>query len=74
MVEVKTKTIVREKRIQVAKKKCQQCGKDFWGERLKIYCSKACANRAVYWRRPEHYRQYRQERYRSQKERVAKKS
>lgn len=66
--------VTMKRRIPLLEKTCPQCGKRFLGEKRSIYCSKACAKRASYWRRPEVYRQKRLESYQRQKKQTAKKT
>ncbi len=60
------------RRIPLTEKVCKQCGKDFMGAKLAIYCSQACGKKAAYWRNPDTYRQKRLESYSRQKEQAAK--
>lgn len=55
------------RRIPLEEKICPQCDKSFMGSKTRLYCSRACTQKARYWRHPETYRQKRLESYRRQK-------
>lgn len=56
------------RRLPLTKKSCPQCGKEFWGQPVRKFCSTPCRNKAAYWRDPEAYRQSRLKSYRKQKD------
>ncbi len=70
--EVKVVEVIVKRRIVLEPKKCAQCGKSFLGSKRKQYCSRACVEKAAYWRNPEAYRDSRMKSYRKQKEQEAK--
>ena len=54
--------------VQQVKKRCPVCGREFWGARLRTYCSHACQLRANYQHHIGEYRKARRERYHAGKE------
>jgi hypothetical protein len=63
-----------KRRVVLEQKTCKQCGEAFLGMKRKQYCSRACVEKAAYWRNPEAYRESRLKSYRKQKERIEKKA
>jgi hypothetical protein len=55
------------RRIPLFDKVCEQCKKSFKGQHRAKYCSKACSNKAAYWRNPQAYRESRLKNYRKSK-------
>ena len=60
------------RRLPLTKKSCSQCGKEFWGQASRKFCSTSCRNKAAYWRNPEAYRESRLKSYHKQKAQGAK--
>jgi hypothetical protein len=63
--------VIVKRRIRLEQKTCKQCGTTFLGSKRKQYCSRACVEKAAYWRNPDAYRQSRLRSYRRQKEEAA---
>jgi hypothetical protein len=55
------------RRLPLTKKSCPQCGKEFWGQSARKFCSTSCRKKAAYWRNPDAYRESRLRSYRRQK-------
>jgi hypothetical protein len=58
------------RRVKLLEKVCPNCGKTFWGPKVRIYCTGrggACANRASYLKHAEQRRQQRMEKYYAEK-------
>ena len=62
--DVKVMQITLERHIPLVEKKCVQCGTLFKGPKNKQYCSRACVQKAAYWRNPQAYRESRLRSYR----------
>jgi hypothetical protein len=69
---VKVVRVTLERHIPLTEKTCVQCGGAFVGQKNKQYCSRACVQKAAYWRNPDAYRQSRLRSYRRQKEKPTK--
>ena len=65
---VKEVEVTFTRKMTLEEKACRACGRAFWGARVKVYCSRACQNRANYERHAEQYRKERITRYREQKQ------
>ena len=65
MSKEKVMEIVR--RVPLTKKTCPVCGKKFWGQARRKFCSTSCRNKAAYWSHPDAYRESRLKSYRKQK-------
>src|SRR5262245_52444170 len=63
-----------KRRVVLEQKTCKQCGEVFLGIKRKQYCSRACVEKAAYWRNPEAYRESRLKSYHKQKEGREKKA
>ena len=66
-VREKAQTLTFQRTIKLLEKTCPICGTRFWGQKIKIYCSPACINRAAYQKHAEQRRKDRRARYRAEK-------
>ena len=72
MVKETSVSFIRKTTLE--KKNCPQCGKEFTGAKVSLYCSRSCRNRSYYERHGEQYRQDRLDNYyREKKQTITKK-